>query len=64
MVKKILQLLKRTLTKPEGLELDAIGPVSRIFGEDRGTPIDRYYIDKFLMLKSHLIAGTYGKSTT
>lgn len=57
MVKKILQLLKRTLTKPEGLELDAIGPVSRFFGEDRGTPIDRYYIDKFLSRQSHLISG-------
>jgi SAM-dependent methyltransferase len=40
------------------LELDAVGPVSRFFGEDRGTPIDRYYIDKFLTRQSHLITGT------
>lgn len=58
MIKKILQLLKRTLTKPEGLTLHSIGPVSRSFGEDRGTPIDRYYIDKFLGEKQSLITGT------
>lgn len=58
MIKKILQLLKRTLTKPEGLTLHSIGPVSRSFGEDRGTPIDRYYIDKFLGEKRMLIKGT------
>lgn len=58
MVKKIFQLLKRTLTRPEGLQLDAVGPVSRFFGEDRGTPIDRYYIDQFLTRQNHLITGT------
>jgi len=58
MVKKAFQLLKRTFTKPEGLELDAVGPVSRLFGEDRGTPIDRYYIEQFLISRQHLITGT------
>lgn len=58
MVKKALQLLKRTLTKPEGLTPNAIGPVSRFYGDDRGTPIDRYYIDKFLTRQRHLITGT------
>lgn len=58
MIKKFLQLLKRTVTKPEGLTLDDIGPVSRHFGEDRGTPIDRYYIDKFLASQTQLIRGT------
>ena len=58
MVKKILQLLKRTLTKPEGLKIDSVGPVSRFFGEDRGTPVDRYYIGKFLSHQGHLITGT------
>ena len=57
MVKKALQLLKRTLTRPEGLKLDALGPVSRYFGEDRGTPIDRYYINGFLTAQRHLING-------
>lgn len=57
MVKKLLQLLKRTFTKPEGLTLQSLGPVSRYFGEDRGTPIDRYYIEKFLAGRKHLIKG-------
>jgi hypothetical protein len=32
-------------------------PVSRSFGFDRGTPIDRYYIEKFLSENSSLICG-------
>ncbi len=33
-------------------------PVSRSFGLDRGTPIDRYYIEKFLNENSNLIQGS------
>ena len=51
-------MVKRTFTKPEGLTMNDVGPVSRFYGEDRGTPIDRYYIDQFLTKKSHLITGT------
>jgi SAM-dependent methyltransferase len=58
MIKKAFQLLKRTLTRPEGLTLNDVGPVSRSFGEDRGLPIDRYYINQFLNSQSHLITGT------
>jgi len=32
-------------------------PVSRFFGTDRGMPIDRYYIEKFLSINSTLISG-------
>lgn len=32
-------------------------PVSRVFGFDRGTPIDRYYIEDFLARNAHLIRG-------
>ena len=32
-------------------------PVSRHFGFDRGTPIDRYYIQTFLSENAHLIQG-------
>lgn len=32
-------------------------PVSRIFGLDRGTPIDRYYIERFLAGQRHLVRG-------
>lgn len=33
-------------------------PISSSFGIDRGTPIDRYYIQQFLQENSHLIQGT------
>ncbi len=32
-------------------------PISSSFGFDRGTPIDRYYIEKFLAAKADLISG-------
>ncbi|MEW6601098.1 MAG: FkbM family methyltransferase [Nitrospirota bacterium] len=32
-------------------------PVSRVFGFDRGTPIDRYYIEKFIEKNMHCISG-------
>ena len=34
-----------------------INPVSRLFGIDRGTPIDRYYIESFLKNNSEHIKG-------
>jgi SAM-dependent methyltransferase len=37
--------------------LDRIRPVSTLFGFDRGTPIDRYYIEKFLQKYSQDIRG-------
>lgn len=40
--------------KPSMLEFE---PVSRIFGFDRGTPIDRYYIEQFLKQNSGSITG-------
>lgn len=33
-------------------------PVSRLFGFDRGKPIDRFYIEKFIKENSSLIKGT------
>jgi hypothetical protein len=57
MVKKSLQLLKRTFTKPRGLDIDSVYPVSNWLGEDRGTPIDRYYIEKFLNNNRQYIQG-------
>jgi SAM-dependent methyltransferase len=57
MVKKSLQLLKRTFTRPRGLDIDSVYPVSEWLGEDRGTPIDRYYIEKFLYINREYIHG-------
>lgn len=54
----------------------AFQPVSRVFGFDRGTPIDRYYIERFLDQEAALIHGhvmeieestytvRFGKATT
>jgi peptidoglycan/xylan/chitin deacetylase (PgdA/CDA1 family) len=36
---------------------DSVQPVSRLFGFDRGTPIDRYYIEKFLDSNRAFIHG-------
>lgn len=33
-------------------------PISSVFGMDRGTPIDRYYIEKFLNSQKHFVQGT------
>lgn len=33
-------------------------PVSRLFGLDRGTPVDRYYIETFLAQNSNYIRGS------
>lgn len=38
-------------------DLSTVKPVSSIFGLDRGTPIDRYYIERFLASKADLIGG-------
>lgn len=38
-------------------DFDRVTPISRIFGLDRGTPIDRYYIEQFLEAHRDLIQG-------
>jgi len=38
-------------------DLGRITPISTVFGLDRGTPIDRYYIEKFLGKNSGFIEG-------
>lgn len=38
-------------------DLRRLTPVSRAYGFDRGTPVDRYYIDQFLSRHSQLIRG-------
>jgi SAM-dependent methyltransferase len=37
--------------------LGQLRPISRVFGLDRGQPIDRYYIEKFLSFHSQKIQG-------
>jgi glycosyltransferase involved in cell wall biosynthesis len=38
-------------------DLDRVTPISRDFGFDRGLPVDRYYIEKFLERHASEIAG-------
>jgi SAM-dependent methyltransferase len=37
--------------------LRSLTPLSREFGYDRGLPIDRYYIERFLAQNAHVISG-------
>jgi hypothetical protein len=59
MWKKIIKALKRRILKRTitSIHLSRIEPISRLFGFDRGTPIDRYYIDKFLTENQKDIKG-------
>lgn len=41
--------------KPESLW--RVRPISRVYGADRGLPLDRYYIERFLATEAHLIRG-------
>jgi SAM-dependent methyltransferase len=42
---------------PRWGNLRRLEPFSRVFGFDRGTPIDRFYLHKFLEQHQHLITG-------
>ena len=57
MLKKILKSLVRTRQPVVFNDLGRPRPVSDVFGMDRGTPIDRYYIENFLRDNSNLISG-------
>jgi glycosyltransferase involved in cell wall biosynthesis len=62
---RVLYRLKRLKDKnavppPGGIrlgDLDRTSPISTSFGFDRGTPIDRYYIDRFLQRHAAVIRG-------
>jgi hypothetical protein len=58
MTSKIVNRLRFTFSRLEWHDLKNVEPVSRLFGLDRGTPIDRYYIDNFLAGKREYIKGT------
>jgi SAM-dependent methyltransferase len=40
--------IRRRVRSARGLDLSRTEPVSRLFGFDRGLPIDRWYIERFL----------------
>lgn len=49
------KMFKKKINK---IDLKKTKPISSVFGFDRGTPIDRYYIEKFLIENSQYIKGT------
>src|SRR6185437_13370800 len=57
MIKKSLQILKRNLSRPRGIDFESVYPVSDFYGDDRGTPVDRYYIDGFINDTRYRIRG-------
>lgn len=54
MLNSIRKLLKKKVVFNN---LSTNTPISKVFGTDRGKPIDRYYIEKFLLLNKKLIRG-------
>lgn len=56
----LVDLLKKLTRKKNRVifnDLAAVKPISSAFGIERGTPIDRYYIEKFLAGHADLIQG-------
>lgn len=51
------KLLTRLLKKPNWRNLRNLEPISRVFALDRGTPIDRVYIEHFLESNKQYIQG-------
>lgn len=58
MLQKLIQALLRRKTPVQFSDLTRIRPISNTFGLDRGTPVDRYYINGFLKRNAHLIRGS------
>ncbi len=54
---KFKRFIIRSFFKPTNITKVSVEPVSKSFGFDRGTPIDRYYIEKFLSNNSAYIQG-------
>jgi len=47
----------RGLERPAWGNLRRVAPISATYGFDRGTPIDRYYVDRFFTANRGLITG-------
>lgn len=57
MIKTLLRYLVRNREAVTFEDLSRVRPVSSLLGCDRGTPIDRYYVDAFLDRRADLIQG-------
>lgn len=56
-VKKFISILHRKARRLDWYDLRSIKPIARKFGFYRGKPIDRYYIERFLLKNRHYIQG-------
>lgn len=54
---KLMQIVARKKAPVNVQDLTRVFPVSNVMGAERGTPIDRYYIEKFFQKNAHLIKG-------
>jgi SAM-dependent methyltransferase len=59
MIRKLFRAIvsKSRISRLKWHDLRSTKPVSKVFGLDRGTPVDRYYIDKFLDSNRRFIKG-------
>lgn len=57
LLKGMLRSINRRLFTTNWKDLRQVKPISTIFGLERGTPIDRYYIETFLHQHSDKIKG-------
>ena len=57
MIPELIRYLTRRKVRVVFNDLSITKPASSIFGLDRGTPIDRHYIEKFLESRANLIRG-------
>jgi SAM-dependent methyltransferase len=55
------QRVRRTVRRVRWGNLRRIEPVSRTFGFERGTPIDRHYLERFLDEEAAAIRGVVGE---
>ena len=53
----MIDRLRRSRRRPGRLRLGGLEPVSRTFGFDRGKPIDRWYIERFLAARAADVRG-------
>ncbi len=57
LIKLLRKIISRRLKKTNWYNLRNLKPISRVFGFDRGTPIDRVYIENFLEKNKQRIKG-------
>lgn len=56
-IKNLISILHRKARRLDWYDLRSIKPIARKFGFYRGKPIDRYYIERFLLKNRHYIQG-------